>query len=400
MPAGLTMTRLRLLAGMLLVGLLLGGCGSRNLIEQPAPVPEIDAEVAMKTVWRMSVGKGHQGQFLYLEPVILDDILYVASANGVVVAAAMESGDVQWRRNLRTGVMSGVGGDDQQVYVTTRNAELVALSRETGEERWRASLPNESMAAPGSNGSVVVAQTIDGKVLAFDTRTGNRRWQYDGVVPVLSFRGTATPVVGNDLTLLAFASGQLFAVSSDTGQPAWQYAVGEPRGRTELERLVDVDGTPLVRGNVVYVTGYQGRLAALDRRTGREFWSRNVSSLQPPVQVADTLFVASANGDIVAYDEATRRELWRQDQLAWRQPTAMVEIDDYLLVGDFEGFVHVMSKSSGRLVGQRQFDARGVRASLMRWNDYIVVYGNSGVLRVVRLGKPSLFDFFRESLVD
>ncbi|WP_420391068.1 outer membrane protein assembly factor BamB [Marinobacter sp.] len=378
-------TRLRSLAGILTLAVL-AGCSTSDTFEQPAPVPEISSSVGLESVWTMDVGDGHDDKFLYLAPLNTGDRLYAASADGEVYAVGSENGEVFWSRDLDEQISAGVGGDQGNLYVVSRDAELMALSREDGSALWEQPLPNEVLASPQSNGRLVVAQTIDGKVLAFDAATGEQAWQYDSDVPVLSIRAAASPLVGADLVLASLANGKLMAISTETGQPIWQYEVGQPQGRTELERLVDVAGEPLILESAAMIVGYQGKLALIDLQTGQEIWSRPASSLQSPMIGNGNIFVAGANGDITAYRGSDRRELWVQDRLSWRQPTQPVVFEDYLLIGDFEGYIHMLSLEDGSLVGQLEFDDEGLRVPFQRLqNGNLLVYGNSGKLSVLKL---------------
>ncbi|NMT64874.1 outer membrane protein assembly factor BamB [Marinobacter orientalis] len=371
---------------VLLVIALLAGCSATDTYEQPAPVPEISASVELETVWTMYVGEGHDDNFLYLAPLNAGDILYAASAEGEIWAVRPENGEVVWYQDLDEDISAGVGGDQGNLYLVTRDAQLKALSRQDGTELWEQSLPNEAVASPQSNGRLVVAQTIDGKVLAFDVNGGEKAWQYDSDVPVLSIRAAASPLVGADLVLASLSNGKLMAISTETGQPVWQYEVGQPQGRTELERLVDVAGEPLILESAAMVVGYQGKLALVDLQSGQEIWSRKESSLQSPMIGSGNIFIAGADGNITAYRGSDRRELWVQDKLSWRQPTQPVVYGDYLLVGDYEGYIHMMSLEDGSLEGQREFDDEGLRVPFQRLqNGNLLVYGNSGKMSVLKL---------------
>lgn len=373
-------------AGGLVSVLGLAGCSTTDTFEQPAPVPEIESTVELDQVWSMSVGDGHDDEFLYLNPLNTGDVLYPASADGEVYAVQAEDGKVLWQVELDDRIFAGVGGDREQLYLTTRDAELVTLSREDGSELWRAPLPTEVLAAPQSNGRLVVAQTTDGRVLAFDASNGEKLWQYDGVVPVLSIRAAAAPLVGGDVVIASFANGNLVALSADAGQPLWQYEVGEPQGRTELERLVDITGQPLVVDSALLAVGYQGKLALVDIRSGQEIWSKKASSLYSPMIGDGDIYLASANGDIVALRGSDRRELWVQDRLAWRQLTQPMVVDDYLVTGDFEGYLHIIDRDDGSLQGQLEYDDEGIRVPAQRLrNGNLLVFGNSGDMTVFEL---------------
>ncbi|SFR38304.1 Beta-barrel assembly machine subunit BamB [Marinobacter gudaonensis] len=373
---------------ILLVLLLAGmaGCSTTDTFEQPAPLPEIEATAEFKRVWSMSVGDGHDGDFLYLAPLNAGDLIYAASADGELYAVESEAGKVVWQRETNDRIFSGLGGDNDRLYLTTEDAELVALSRADGTELWRQSLPTEVLSAPQSNGNLVVTHTIDGKVLGFNAASGEKLWQYDGTVPVLSIRGAAAPLVGGDIVIASFASGRMIALTADAGQPVWQYEVGQPQGRTELERLVDITGQPLVLDSAILAVGYQGKLALVDIRTGQEIWSRKASSLYSPMVGGGDIYLASANGDLVALRGSDRREIWTQDRLAWRQLTQPMLYNDYLVVGDFEGYLHALNREDGALVGQLEFDDEGIRVPAQRLaNGNLLVFGNSGEMAVFKV---------------
>ncbi|QSP94084.1 outer membrane protein assembly factor BamB [Marinobacter salinisoli] len=377
--------------GLLGLAVLLGaaGCSTTDTFEQPRPVPDIEASVELEPVWSMSVGDGHDDEYLYLSPLNTGDVLYAASADGTVYAVGADQGKVVWKKTLKDRIFSGVGGDAERLYLTTQEADLVALSREDGAEAWRVELPTEVLSAPQSNGRMVVAQTTDGRVLAFDAATGDKLWRYDGVVPVLSMRAAAAPLVGGDVVIASFSNGKLIALSADSGQPLWQYAVGEPQGRTELERLVDISGQPIVVDTAIMAVGYQGKLALVDVRTGQEIWNRKASSLYSPTIGGGNIYLASANGNVVALRGSDRRELWTQDRLAWRQLTQPVISGDYLVAGDYEGYLHVFSREDGSLQGQLDFDDDGIRVPAQRLeNGNLLIYGNGGRMSVLQI-QPS-----------
>lgn len=377
--------RLRALFLAGLAATTLAGCSSSDSFEEPLPVPDVVSSVSLEEVWEVEIGDGYDDQYLQLSPLYTGEIIYAVSSDGELIAVDSEEGTFLWTRELGTAILAGVGGDASQLYVVTGDAQLLALSRENGEELWHADLPSETIAAPRSNARIVVAQTIDGKVLAFDNTSGEKLWQYDSVVPVLTLRATASPLVGSDMVLASFANGRLFALDASSGQPLWQYTIGEPQGRTELERLVDVASEPLILEGAALVTGYQGKLALVDLRTGQEIWSRPSSSLQSPAVANGKIYVAQADGHIVAHDGNSRRVVWTQDQLAWRRTTQPLVLGDYLLVGDFEGYIHILSLEDGSFQGQLEFDDDGLLVPMQRIGDRLLVYGNSGKLTLFEL---------------
>ncbi len=368
------------------LAVLLAGCSTTDTFEQPAPVPEIETSVEFERVWSMSVGDGHDGEFLQLAPLYAGDVIYAASADGEVVSVAAEDGKVVWEKELDERIFAGPGADGRQLYLVTRDAELVALSSEDGSENWRVDLPTEVLASPQSNGSLVVVQTTDGRVISFDTDKGEQIWQYEAQVPVLTMRTAAAPLVGADIVIASFANGRVIALTAENGQPVWQYQVGQAQGRTELERLVDIGGQPLVLDSAIMVVGYQGKLALIEIRSGQEIWSRSASSYYSPAIGNGNIFLAAANGNVVALRGNDRRELWVQSDLAWRQVTRPAVTGEYMVVGDYEGYLHILEMSDGRLVGQTEYDSDGIRVPVeVLSNGNLLVYGNGGKMSVLKL---------------
>ncbi|MFL1404983.1 outer membrane protein assembly factor BamB [Marinobacter sp. M1N3S26] len=367
------------------VASLLVGCSSTENFEEPDPVPEVVSTVTLETKWSLTVGDGHDGQYLHLEPTIIGGSLYAVSSDGELLAVGPATGDVRWRRELERTIMAGVGGDSRHLYLVTGDAELLALDRDSGDEVWRLRMPNEVLAPPQSNGNLVLTQTIDGKVVAADAASGKRLWQYDSPAPALSVRDTGAPVVGGELALVTLANGHVVALSTANGQPIWQYTVGEPSGRTELERLVDVTAKPVIVEGAALLAGYQGKLALVEIRNGQEIWSRATSTFHSPALGPQKVFIAKANGDVVGLDASTLEEVWVQDALSWRRLSEPATIGDMLVVGDFEGYLHILSQDNGQLQGQLEFDDEGIRSPMLRWEDRLIVYGNGGRLAVFTL---------------
>lgn len=370
---------------VVLLAAVVVGCSTSENLEEPDPVPEVVSSVSLERQWSVTVGDGQDGKYLHLQPAIVGGSLYAVSADGELIAVGPATGKERWRRDLDEPIMAGVGGDGRHLYVVNENAELIALNRRDGEQVWRLSMPNEVLAPPRSNGSLVLTQTIDGKVVAADARTGERLWQYDAPAPSLSIRATAAPVVGSEMALVSFANGRVVALSLGDGQPVWQYVVGEPAGRTELERLVDVTAEPVIVEGAALVAGYQGKLALVDIRNGEEIWSRSTSTFHSPALGPERIFIVRDNGDVVGLEASSLDQVWTQDALSWRRLSAPAVIGDQLVVGDFEGYLHLMSQDNGQFQGQLKFDDEGIRVPMQRWEDHLIVYGNGGRLAAFTL---------------
>lgn len=374
---------------LLLTGVLvLTGCGSSSSdsFERAAEAPQATGDVQVRKIWSQRVARGQAGEFLFLRPSVQADQVFVASADGYVAAYNARNGRRDWWVRLDDErLLGGVGSDSERLYVTSRSGQLIALSPDTGEELWRTAMPNEVLSPPQSNGQLVVVQTIDSGLIAFDTASGQQRWQYASNAPVLSYRGTATPYVDDSFVVTGFDNGRVVALDVATGREQWQYGVGSPSGRTELERLVDVDGSPLVVNGEVYVTGYQGRVAALDLNSGAEQWSRPLSSLQSPAVNNGRVFTTTADGQMIGFSRTDRTELWRHNQLEWRRLTSPVVLGEHLLVGDFEGYLYAINQADGRIAGRTRVDEKGLRSDMVRYRDRVILFGNGGQLASYRI---------------
>lgn len=370
-----------------LFGLAVAGCSSTEPREQPAEVPETTGDAQVREIWKRRFATGHDGEFLFMAPAVVEDQVFVSTANGYIGAYNARNGRRDWWEQLDARLIGGVGADSDQLYVVTRNGKLIALSQE-GESRWEASLPNESIVPPQSNGRQVIVQTIDGEILAFDQDNGERLWQYDSNMPVLSFRGNATPHVDGSRVVTGFDNGRVVSLDVNSGRVQWQQALGTASGRTELERIVDVDASPVIRDGTVYITGYQGKVSALGLRSGEEQWSRSASSLRSPAVGDDHVVVAAADGRVIGYDLESRREIWRHDELKWRRLSAPVALGEHVLAGDFEGYLYAIRQDDGSVDGKVQVDDDGIRSTMVRYRDRVIVFGNGGQVASYRIVEP------------
>ena len=370
---------------------------------KPAELVKFDAEVRVNRVWRSSVGKGLGKKYLRLDPKVLADRIYAADGYGELVALDRFSGKRIWRTRVgavEKGMLSafnfldrkdpsfvsgGVGAGAGFVLLGTTLGEVIAVSAADGTEVWRSRVDAEVLAAPVTGDDLVFAQTIDGRLLALEESTGEVRWSFDNQVPVLTLRGTSTPVYSGDVVYTGFSNGKISALRTENGEPIWEHRVMLPEGRSELDRLVDIDGSPLVSGPVVYAVAYQGKLKALRRADGAMLWEHDVSSFLDLDQGYGQVYVVSDNDVITAIDQQSAEVAWTQDSLQRRKLTSPIAFSNYVVVGDSEGYLHVIAQSDGRFVGRRKLDGKGLRSDMVVADGTLYVLGNSGSLFALKI---------------
>ncbi|BCG26748.1 MULTISPECIES: outer membrane protein assembly factor BamB [Pseudomonas] len=368
-------------AALLALAVLAAGCSSNSKKElPPAELPDITEEVQLKEVWSRSIGEGQGESYNMLVPAVDGDVIYAGDVEGLVVAIDRMSGDKLWEQELDLPVSGAVGAGYGLVLVGTLKGEVIALDASNGEEKWRARVNGEVLAPPATNGDVVVVQTQNDTLFGFDAATGNQRWIYENTPAVLTLRGTGAPIVTNRLAVAGLSSGKVIAVDVQRGLPVWEQRVAVPQGRSELDRVVDIDGGLLLSGGTLYVATYQGRVAGLDLDSGRVLWQREASSYVGVAQGFGNVYVSQASGTVEGIDERSSSALWSNDSLARRQLSAPEVFSSYVAVGDFEGYLHLLSQVDGHFVGREKIDGDGLRARPLVIGDMLYAFGNGGKL--------------------
>lgn len=373
-------------AALLALAILAAGCSSNSKKElPPAELTDFKEEVVLQKQWSRSVGDGQGETYNMLIPAIDGEYIFAADTTGVVMSVNRSSGDVVWKKELDKPVSGAVGVGFGMVMVGTLKGEVIVLDESTGEEKWHARVTSEVLAAPATNGDVVVVQTQDDRVIGFDAATGTQRWIYESTPAVLTLRGTGAPIVTNRLAVAGLSTGKVVALDTTNGVPVWEQRVAIPQGRSELDRVVDIDGGLLLSGGTLYVATYQGRVAGLELESGRILWQRDASSYAGVAQGFGSVYVSLANGTVEGIDERSSTALWSNDSLARRQLGAPEVFSSYVAVGDMEGYLHLLSQVDGRFVGREKIDGDGLRARPLVSGNTIYVFGNSGKLEALTI---------------
>lgn len=349
-----------------LVGLgliaLMAGCSSLNPFaskenkNQPATLVELKPGMAVRNAWSLQVGKA--GVYAFT-PALAGASLFVASGDGTVARLDAASGREQWRIKAGSELTAGVGTDGNVVVVGAAKGQVLAFDT-SGKPLWQQQASSEVLAAPVVGQGVVVVRSIDNRIVGYDAKTGAKKWTVQRSVPALTLRNAAGMVVGGANVIVAQPGGKLLALALETGLPRWEVVLGEPRGATELERVTDIGGTPVLFDKDVCAVSYQGRVGCFDAATGAARWTKPLSS---DVGVAvDQRFVFSAdeNGAVAAFSREGGQSAWKSDKLAYRRLSTPASYGRTVAVGDFQGYIHFLSREDGALIGRVSTDGSPV----------------------------------------
>ena len=345
---------------------VLAGCSSLNPFSSksaprnpPAALEDIKTTVAVRTLWSGSIGSA--GTFVF-SPAIAGGSAFVAAADGSLVRIDAASGRSQWRINAGAPLTAGVGSDGNTVAVAAEKGVLIAFDGE-GKLRWKAQASSEILSAPAVGQGVVIVRSVDNRIAAFDVETGTRRWLAQRTSPPLTLRTAPGITISGTTAYVALPGGRLLALALSNGGARWEVAVGDPRGTTELERIADLSGVPVVAGRDVCTVAYQGRVACFDAAAGAPRWAKDLSS---DVGVAvDERFVYAADerGTVTAFARDTGSGSWRNNKLANRRLSTPVALGGVLAVGDGQGYIHFLSREDGAFVARVSTDGSQVMAA-------------------------------------
>ncbi|MEO8016605.1 MAG: outer membrane protein assembly factor BamB [Pseudomonadota bacterium] len=334
--------------------LALAACSSKTKkAEKPAELTDIKSPtVRIQKLWGASVGGGGKKLRLGLGIASAGNRLYAAGRDGDVAAFDLKSGKQLWRVETKLTLAGGTGVGSDVVAVGSADGQVVVLSAENGAQRWRADVKGEILSAPAVAENEVIVRTVDGKMRALALSDGVEVWSAEQQIPKLTLRGAAAPVVANDVAISGFDNGRVLAVNLKDGATVWDSPVSPSHGRTELERLNDIDAPVKVAGDDVFVAGFQGRAAMLALDSGQVWWTRELSSYRGVDVDDEQMYVSTSQGDLVALKRRSGVEVWRDSSLLRRSLSAPVVVGDYVAVADLEGYVHWFDRATGAVAGR------------------------------------------------
>jgi len=367
----------------------LAACNKDKAAEPPAELVDVKQTLPVERIWTTSVGGGGEKLRLALGLAAGDDTLFAASRKGEVRALDAAGGRTRWKSDTEAELAAGPSFGDGLVVVGTNSGTVIALEAVDGKQRWRAKLSGEVLAAPLVAGGRVIVRTVDGRLRALDATDGKEAWMVEDLVPRLTLRGTSPPVRAGDAVIAGFDTGRVMAVSIASGDILWQAQVNTPRGRSELERLADIDAAVRVAGDEVYAVGYQGRIAMIARDTGQVWWTRDLSSYRDIGMDDSQLYVSTSDGDVVALRRRDGGEVWQQTGLKRRGLGAPVVHGGAVVVGDFDGYLHWMDRDTGRFVARARPGNTRFATTPIVIGDRLFVIDDGGEIAAFRAGDGS-----------
>ncbi|MBM4207047.1 MAG: outer membrane protein assembly factor BamB [Gammaproteobacteria bacterium] len=394
---------------LLILSLMLAGCSGMDSVKEglsgikdyftggadnadpPNELIEYNPEATIDIVWEVSVGVGTDEQTLKLVPAVGSGRVFAADRNGLVQARDVSTGSLAWEvvledeheNNLHFSGGPGVGSN--AVVLGTNDAEVVALDINNGSQLWKTRVSSEVMSVPVIAAGIVILRTTDGSVLALNEKSGQKIWSYEHNVPALSVRGTGAPLIIEDTLIEGYDNGKLMALQLADGKFIWESSVSVPKGRSEVERLVDIDVDPIESRGVIYLASYNGGVMAASILDGDVMWrNESVSSHTGLAQDDQYLYISNSDGHVLQLDKRTGSSLWEQKDLHGRQLTAPVVYQGCVVVGDLEGYVHWLSTSDGHQVARVKIAGDAIDAKPVVESGTVFIYAKDGTVAALR----------------
>ncbi len=365
---------------------LLAGCSSMNPFSskkprnEPAPLQQFKATMATRTLWMADIGKS--GDY-FLSPAVNGGKVYAASAAGELASFDASNGKQLWRTNAGTGITAGVATDGNTIAVGGTDGALMAFDAATGKLRWKMQASTEILSSPAIGNGLIVVRSMDNLIAAYDVETGARRWFVQRSAPPLVLRAAPGIVMADGLAFVALPAGRLLALSTVTGVARWEAAIAEPRGATELERVADVSGMPVLLSREICAASYQGRIACVDAGNGSMRWARELSAEVGPGIDQRYVFAADEKGNVLAFSRDAGSNLWRNTSLGYRRLTAPVSFGRAVVVGDREGYLHFLSREEGAMLARVATGSSAIRATPVVAGASLIVQNTDGKLVAV-----------------
>jgi outer membrane protein assembly factor BamB len=375
----------RILIAIVLPALLAACGGDKDNSDPPAELTAIQYDVPLQLNWALETRAAKNRASYRLRPLLIGNRVYSIDTGGTIVGIDPDKGRKLWKFDTDLAPITGLAGNGQILIATSKDGDIIAY-RESDDELelvWKTRVVSEIRATPLIDNDQVFVRSVDGKLRSLAIADGSEQWVVSRRVPALSLTGNSKPLVHGELVLAGFDDGKLIAYDRASGKISWESTISVPGGRTEIERLVDVDGNFVVSDGVIYVASFQGRLAAIQAVSGDLLWSREFSTYQPIAIDDDALYLSSDNSHIWSIDRRTGTAFWKQDVLHARKITAPAIFGDNLVVADLDGYLHWFSKGDGTLLGRIRTSYTRNYVQPVTWQNSVLTLDRQGLLASV-----------------
>ena len=366
--------------------IFLNGCSSLGWLkfwdseeeeEGPAELYSINESVEIYTDWAEPFG--NENNFGRLIPSVYDGKVYFISSEGYLASLNEESGKVEWSKSTNDSVSGGIDVNFKTITYGTLDGDLVALDYKDGKELWRSEASSEILTPPTTDGNMLIAQTGDGRIAGYDFESGERQWFHQTTLPRLTLRGTSRPYISQGFIFTGFANGKIAMIYPDSGAIRFEIPVTINEGKSELERIIDIDGQSLITNDLLIAASYQGNITAINLREGRATWQEDISTIKDLTSNGNRVMAVDEKDILKAFGVATGAILWEQNDLKLRKLTSPVSIRNYIAVGDLEGYVHLLDIKNGDFLGRKKI-SRNPILELTSERNFLLAVDESGKL--------------------
>ena len=371
------------MTGLVVATLTLASCGlfgDKDEELEPKELVKVQNSLNVKRVWSTKVGADAEYLMVGLRPATDGNNIFAASQDGKVMALSPANGKPAWKIDLEIELSAGPGVGEGIVVMASKDGHIIALDAKTGAERWRSNIEGEALAQPLVKGENVIVQSIDNRLQALSLFDGKQRWELEQSMPALTMRGASSPLLVGPRVVAGFDNGRLLGVNAASGDIEWDSMLSLPTGRSDLDRLADIDGAIAVVGQDIYAAGYQGRIASLAAESGQVLWSRELSTNVGVAADWNSIYTTRDGGEIIAMGRNNGTEIWRNDDLLRRDPTLPVPFHTTVVVGDFEGYLHFFSSIDGAVVARLRQGGKAITNPPLAVGNTLYVQSDDGTL--------------------
>lgn len=355
------------------------GFFEKDNVEPPAALTTYKAELTPTQRWSTRIGSGASDEYLRLSPSIANNTIFTSSVNGNVVATDASNGRTRWNVNTRMPVTSGPGVGNGLVVVGSRMGDVIALSQTDGRRLWQTNISGEVIAKPAIQNNIVIVKAVNGDIHALSTTDGHEVWAYQQTEPNLILRGSSSPLISGNAVFIGFANGVLSKLSVNAGQLDWSRPIATATGAFSIQRMIDINADPLIYQHRVFAATYQGNIASLDWATGETLWTHDISSYTGMTTDGNTVYISDASGFIWAFGVNSGSVNWHQTNLKARGLSGPASMNQYIVVGDAEGYLHWLSKRDGHFAARTQV-GNSILATPIVDNNILYVLTSDGLL--------------------